>query len=173
MAIEHNGDGQRLARMEEQKQAGEVRLRAVTEEDLPTFYEQQADPAPHRLSGTRMREREDFMAHWQKIMAEDAVSMRTIEWAGRIAGNVVSFEREGVREVGYRLGPEFWGKGIATRALAAFVEQIRTRPLYGRVAKRHLASVRVLEKCGFVIVAEDVFTTDDGEEVEEYVLRLG
>jgi RimJ/RimL family protein N-acetyltransferase len=77
--------------------------------------------------------------------------------------------RSGQREVGYWIGSEYWGKGIATRALAAFLEHDRTRPLHARVAKHNVASVRVLEKCGFTVIGEG--TGDDG--VEELVLELG
>ena len=80
-----------------------------------------------------------------------------------MAGNVVSWQQSGEQEVGYWLGREYWGKGIATRALSAFLDHFKTRPLYAHVAKHNRASIRVLEKCGFTIT---------GEEVEEFILKL-
>ena len=76
-------------------------------------------------------------------------------------------------EVSYWLGKEFWGKGIATWALGEFLEFDRSRPMYARVAKDNLASLRVLQKCGFVIQGEDKgFANAREQEVEEFILIL-
>lgn len=66
-----------------------------------------------------------------------------------LAGNVLSFDFQGRREVGYWLGREFWGKGIASAALAEFLTIEPIRPLFGAVATHNAASFRVLQKCGF------------------------
>lgn len=48
-----------------------------------------------------------------------------------------------------------------------------SRPLYGRCAQANAASLRVLRKCGFVVVEEGVwYSNAHGKEVGEYVLRL-
>ena len=78
----------------------------------------------------------------------------------------------GEREVGYWLGKEFWGKGIATKALAEFLKIIETRPLYAHVAKHNIGSRRILEKCGFTVIGEDRYMNRAREEVEEFVLKL-
>jgi RimJ/RimL family protein N-acetyltransferase len=45
--------------------------------------------------------------------------------------------------------------------------------LYARVAKDNVASKRVLEKCGFMIVGEDKgFASARGAEIEELILKL-
>lgn len=124
-------------------------LRDVAESDLPIFFEQQRDPEAASMADFPSREREPFMEHWTKILADKNVVVRTILFNGQVAGNILSFEVNGKREVGYWLGREFWGYGIATRALAKFLEFVTERPLYGYVAKKHLASQRVLAKCGF------------------------
>jgi RimJ/RimL family protein N-acetyltransferase len=63
--------------------------------------------------------------------------------------------------------------GIATRALAAYLEVERVRPLYARVAQHNVASIRVLEKCGFVVCGEELgFPGPDGEDVMEVILRF-
>ena len=73
----------------------------------------------------------------------------------------------------YWIGREFWGKGIATKALAVFLSAVKARPLYARAAKDNIASLRVLEKCGFAITGyERGFANARGEEVEEVVLEL-
>jgi RimJ/RimL family protein N-acetyltransferase len=72
-----------------------------------------------------------------------------------VAGNIVCFEDQGERLVGYWIGRGFWGLGIATAALAAFLRQIPARPLVARVVRHNVASRRVLEKCGFMLAGED------------------
>jgi len=97
-----------------------------------------------------------FDAHWQKILAAPTVIIRTILWEDQVAGHVLSYETEGKPEVSYWLGRDFWGQGLATRALAAFLAEVNTsRPIYARVAKDNHASIGVLQKCGFVIIGED------------------
>jgi RimJ/RimL family protein N-acetyltransferase len=99
------------------------------------------------------RDREAFMALWSRILAKTDIVKRTILFDDQVAGNIVSFtEDDGHREVGYWLGRDFWGKGIATRALTAFIEIVTERPLYAEVAGPNHASRRVLEKCGFRII---------------------
>ena len=56
-------------------------------------------------------------------------------------------------EMGYWLGEDFWGRGLATRAAAAasewaFTEYKLTR-VFALVFAHNLASIRVLEKAGF------------------------
>lgn len=150
-----------------------IQLRDVTENDLPIFYEQQLDPEATQMADFPPRTREVFMAHWTRILGDPSVQLKTILFNGEVAGNIVCFEQLGEREVGYWLGKEFWGKGIATRALQEFLEIIKTRPLYAHVAKHNIGSRRVLEKCGFVVVAEDRFFSEIfGRNIEEYILTL-
>ena len=142
-----------------------VTLRDVTEADLPILFEHQRDPEGARMAAFVPRDRDAFMKHWAGILANDSLVKRTILFDGEVAGNVVSFEMEGKREVGYWIGREFWGKGVATRALAEFVDEISERPLHAWVATSNVGSIRVLEKCGFVHI--DTRTTDVEERLYE------
>jgi RimJ/RimL family protein N-acetyltransferase len=126
-----------------------ILLRDVITSDLPIFFEQQRDPIANQMAAFPARDRDAFMAHWAKIMADETNILKTILYGDQIAGNIVSWEQSGEREVGYWLGREFWGKGIATRALSLLLEQVTARPLVAYVVKHNLASIRVLEKCGF------------------------
>lgn len=152
---------------------GDVRLRDVTNDDLTVFFEQQRDPEASRMAAFPSRDRAAFMAHWAGILGNAALAKRTILFDGRVAGNIVSFEQDGQRQVGYWLGKEYWGMGIATRALSAFLGEVTVRPLYAYVAKHNIASRRVLEKCRFTICGEGAgFADAGGEQVEEYILVL-
>jgi RimJ/RimL family protein N-acetyltransferase len=75
--------------------------------------------------------------------------------------------------VGYWLGREFWGQGIATQALALFLKEERTRPLVAHVAQHNIGSRRVLEKCGFVVVsAAGMLPMPGADPIPEFTLRL-
>ncbi len=128
-----------------------VLLRKVRQSDLQIFYEHQRDPEAVRMAAFPSRDLEAFMAHWAKITRDETVIARTIVAGGIVAGNIVSFMRGDTREMGYWLGREFWGKGIATKALRLFLRGHTARPLYAGVATHNAASVHVLEKCGFAL----------------------
>lgn len=130
----------------------DVRLREVEPADLPVFFAHQADAEAAALVGLPSRDRAAFDAHWWKILHDERMRIRTILADGAVAGNVLYFERDGERLVGYWLGREHWGRGVATRALALFLALVPERPLRAHVTPRNAASRRVLEKCGFVLV---------------------
>ena len=147
-------------------------LRDVTESDLPILFEQQLDPEATAMAAFPSRDRESFMKHWAKIMADESVILKTILFDGQVAGSIVSWEMLGEREVGYWLGKEFWGKGIATQALAEYLKIVKTRPLVAHVARHNVGSRRVLEKCRFALIGEDTYTNPASVEVEEFILKL-
>jgi RimJ/RimL family protein N-acetyltransferase len=134
-----------------------VLLRAVVPDDIPIFFAHQSDPEASAMAAFPSREYDAHMAHWtNNVLPNETGFARTIVVDEQVAGNVVSWAADGRRLVGYWIGSDFWGQGIATRALAEFLEQVVTeRPLHALVAPHNLGSIRVLEKCGFVRVAED------------------
>lgn len=150
----------------------EILLRDVTESDLPILFEQQLDPEATAMADFPSRDHEAFMAHSARIMADKTVIFKAIVFDGQVAGSIVSWEMAGEREVGYWLGREFWGKGIATQAVAEYVSIVKTRPLYAHVAQHNIGSRRVLEKCGFKVIGEDSYTNPAGVNVEEFILKL-
>lgn len=150
-----------------------IYLRDVLADDLPVFFEHQRDPLAVQMMAFPARERDAFDAHWARIMANENIVIKTILFEGQVAGSILSFDLEEERDVGYEIGREFWGRGIASEALKQFLVHEMTRPLYGRVAKHNIASQRVLEKCGFVLVGSDKWKPDpNGEEVEELIYIL-
>jgi RimJ/RimL family protein N-acetyltransferase len=160
----------------ESPSTSDVLLRDVTESDIPIYFEQQLDPSANHMAAFTSRDPADrpaFTAHWAKIRGDDSITARTILFAGRVAGYIARFERFGEPEVTYWLGKEYWGKGIATKALAQFLGDLKDRPLYARAGKDNIASIRVLEKCGFTISGHDRgFSNARGAEIEEVILEL-
>lgn len=154
----------------------DIVLRDVIDDDLPIFFEQELDPDAAYMAAFTAKDPSDraaFATHWARIRADSTVTVRTILCNGAVAGNVASYEQDGKTEVSYWLGKPYWGKGIATAALAAFLALLPARPLYAHVAKDNSASMRVLQKCGFTIIGESTwFANARGAEIGEYALEL-
>ena len=98
-----------------------------------------------------------FYEWWGRVSADPGVVTRAIVADGVLAGSISCFRVEGLDWVGYWIGREFWGRGIASRALALFVEDgavvaaLAGRPLNARAARTNVGSLKVLERCGFVV----------------------
>ena len=96
-----------------------------------------------------------FVAHALHLPDEKTFA---IEINGHACGGIGVHPGEGVErhsaELGYWLGRAYWGEGIATRAVRALVPHaLRELELYrlqARVFAGNEASMRVLERCGFV-----------------------
>ena len=156
----------------------ELYLRDVVYDDLPVFFENQLDQEANYMAAFTAKDptnQEAFTAHWHKILANETNIIRTIIFNEQIVGSVSSYEDEGKPEVTYWLGKEYWGKGVATRALKEFLANHNTiRPIYARVAKDNPGSRRILEKCGFTVVSESKgFANARGQEIEVLLLELG
>ena len=147
-------------------------LRAVVDADVDIFYEQQADPEASAMAAVPSRDREAFHEHWRRIRLDPANVLKTIEDDGEVAGHMLSWPAEGRRYVGYWLGRDFWGRGLATAALLELVAEVPERPLHALVATDNVGSIRVLEKCGFVEIGPaDDKHADDGVPGLLYELR--
>lgn len=153
----------------------DVLLRDVLPTDLPRFFEFERDPVACRRAAFTAEDPEDraaFDAHWTRILGNPAIAKQTVVADGEVAGYVASFAREGQPEVCYWVDRAVWNRGVATRALEALLARVPARPMYARVAKDNGASLRVLEKCGFVVCGEGTyFSNSRGAEVPELILR--
>ncbi|MCR9244779.1 MAG: GNAT family N-acetyltransferase [bacterium] len=149
-----------------------IELRNVRESDLPALYEFQREPAGNALAVFPGREREDFERHWRtNVLGDESVVKRTVLADGVIAGSIVCYREGDRRLVGYWLGQEFWGRGVASAALNLMLAEIAERPLHAFVATTNAPSIRVLEKCGFERVGQQRGNHGD-DEVEVFVYEL-
>lgn len=154
-----------------------VVLREVQAEDLPLFFTFQLDSDANHMAAFTARDptdRQAFMAHWATILGNETSTNRTILFEGRVVGSVQKYEESaGHPEVTYWVDRPYWGRGIATAALRAFLLVVTARPIYARAAQDNRGSLRVLEKCGFTIVDEGRgFANARGQEIAEWLLQL-
>lgn len=152
-----------------------VSLRPVVADDLPIFFLHQLDAEAARLAAFPSRDREAFMLHWTtRILGNPAAVSHAILCENAVVGNIGAWTDADTHErlLGYWIGREFWGRGIASAAVAQLLRSESTRPLTAHVAKHNLGSIRVLEKNGFTRAGEDRFTLPDGTPVEEFIYRL-
>ena len=142
-------------------------LRDVLEGDLQTFFEHQRDPEATSLAAYPAKEWDAFMSHWRhKVFGDRANKALTILVDDQVAGYVASWERAGRRLVGYWIGREYWGRGVARSAVDEFLRtHERQRPIYAHVALSNARSIRVLEKCGFQRAGEPTVGPDGVAEV--------
>lgn len=89
-----------------------------------------------------------WLAEWDEV----GLSTWAVELDGRLVGNAGVMPRGGWWNVGFRLAPEAWGRGIATgavrRAIAAAHEKEPSWPVVARSMEHNVASGRVSEAAG-------------------------
>jgi len=117
------------------------------------------------MSAYPAKDKGEFMRHWEGILKNKSMVARTIMYKEKIAGHIICW-KEGKYEqrVGYWIGKQFWGRGIASSTLREFLAEVKVRPLYAEVANHNLASKRVLEKNGFAL-------HDEGVKVSVWILK--
>ncbi|MFD9411369.1 GNAT family N-acetyltransferase [Streptomyces sp. NPDC059989] len=154
----------------------DIELRETQDSDLAVFWEQLTDSRLQQMAAMTRKyhyDRGHFDAHWVKVRNDPAVTLRTVLADGVVVGHAAVFGPPEEREVTYVVGPEHWGRGIATRALAELIRLEGTRPLHAGAAADNAGSVRVLEKCGFTVTGRTRdFALARGEEVDVVLLTL-
>ncbi|WP_406178317.1 GNAT family N-acetyltransferase [Streptomyces sp. NBC_00996] len=114
-----------------------------------------------------------FDQHWAKVRSDPSVILRTIVADGAVAGHAAVFGPPSEREVTYVIGRAHWGQGVATTALAELIELEPARPLHADAAADNAGSIRVLEKCGFLVTGKSrYFARARGEEIDLVLLTL-
>jgi RimJ/RimL family protein N-acetyltransferase len=152
-----------------------VALRMMDENDLHIFFEHQLDPqACYMAAFTRENpaDWDSFYKRWIGFLENENMVKRTILFDGQVAGHIIAYKSD--RDLlTYWIGRDYWGQGIATRAVAEFLKIMQVRPLYAYVAVDNIASLRVLQKNNFEIIEKEVgYANARGSELEEYLLEL-
>ena len=151
-------------------------LRRTEIADLESLFTFQLDREATHLAAFTSKDPTDKTAYLQKytkLLNDPTINNQTIIVDNIIAGSVAKFELEGQAEVTYWIDKQFWGKGLATKALKEFLKNEKTRPIFGRVAFDNFGSQKVLEKCSFVKIGTDKgFANARQSEIEEFIYKL-
>ncbi|MFF5362629.1 GNAT family N-acetyltransferase [Streptomyces scabiei] len=153
-----------------------ISLREVRDGDLPFFWRHWSDPEARRVAaftGAYQYDRALFDRHWAKLRADPEVLNRTVVADGEVVGSIAVYGPADEREITYWIDRAHWGRHIATAALTALLDLVPTRPLHARAAADNTGSIRVLQKCGFVVTGHDRgFARARDAETDEVVLIL-
>src|SRR4051812_15110012 len=79
-------------------------------------------------------DRQTFDSRMAKSRTAPDATMRAVIRDGRLVGSIASFVVEGATEITYWIDRCVWGQGIASRAVALFLDTVRVRPMYARAA---------------------------------------
>lgn len=112
------------------------------------------DYLPHPYT---MKDAESFLQH--SIAAEPTTNFAILV-DGKVAGGIGYIPKADVyklnAEIGYWVGEPYWGKGVATAAIAQVISVIRKQSpevirIYAEIFAFNKGSARALEKNGFVL----------------------
>ena len=153
-----------------------IRFRKTEVDDLEFLFKFQIDKEAMNLAAFTPKDPADKSAYlnkYTKLLSDPTVNNQTILIDNIIVGSIAKFEIDGQAEVTYWIDKNFWGKGIATKALEYLLTIENTRPIIARVAFDNYGSQKVLEKCGFVKIGKDKgFANARQTEIEEFIYRL-
>lgn len=155
----------------------DVALRPIDDADLDALFDQMRDPESVRMAAFTAKDpdnRAAFDAHMSKVRASADGTLRAVLRGGRLVGSIASFVMDGETEITYWIDRSVWGQGVASQALALFLDAVPVRPLHARAASDNVGSLRVLKRAGFAIIGTEVsYANARSTEIEETVLRLG
>ena len=154
----------------------DVALRPVEDADLDALFAQMSDPESVWMAAFTPRDPADraaFEAHMKRVLASPDTTLLAVTRDGDLVGSIGCFVMDGETDITYWVDRAVWGQGIASRAVAAFLEVVTERPLYGRAASDNLGSLAVLRRAGFRELRTEIsYANARGTEIEETVLRL-
>jgi RimJ/RimL family protein N-acetyltransferase len=154
-----------------------VALRLIEDSDLDAFFDHMCDPESVHMAAFTAKDPDDrkaFDAHMSTVRTSPDTTLRAVTRDGGLVGSISSFVDEDRTEITYWIDRAVWGQGVASEALAQFLDIVVVRPLYARAASDNVGSLRVLRKAGFTIVGTEVsYAPARRTEIEESVLRLG
>ncbi len=154
----------------------DIKLKPTKVSDLDILFQFQLDKEGGYLAAFMPKDPTDksaYLSKHKKLIADPTVNIQTILFDNIIVGSIAKFVMEGDTEITYWIDRNYWGQGIATKALKEFLSIETSRPIFGRVAFDNFGSQKILEKCGFVkIRADKGFANARQTEIEEFIYKL-
>jgi len=132
-----------------------IHLRSATEDDAALLLAWRNDPITRAAS--RSTEPVEFAVHLQWLrsnLSSQAVKIFIAEHDGRPVGVVRAVHCGEYSELSWTVAPVDRGKGIGAEIVSRAVSVIGVRPLRAEIRSENNASIRIAEKCGFVLQRE-------------------
>ena len=154
-------------------------LRPLTEADLAAVFALQHDRKGAALAGVEGEfvPEKVFRERMITLISEsvEAPSVFVVLVAGAVAGTISRTQgSSGKTQVSYWLDRAFWGKGVATAAFALLLAEtpkaILGQLMYAAVIEGNEASIRVLEKFGFIPFKRREFLSAAHGEMKQQIL---
>ena len=154
-----------------------ITLRERTVETVRIYFEKASTPQIKKLLPQKAKTVEEALADFEKTLLPDATSFgRTIYADGQYVGDIWCYCIDPDETPNCMLSycvfePDYWSRGIATKAVSLFIEEIYAKYAVKSIGAftyaHNLASIRVLEKNHFAIKEEFV---EDGV-LSQYLQR--
>ena len=143
-------------------------LRRARQDDAAAMHAIMSDPIAMRYWSSpthgSMAETERWMA--SMVALDPAASDDFIvTLQGRLIGKLGSYA---LPQIGYLMAREYWGRGFASEALAAFIarrQSLGSAILTADVDPRNTASLRLIERHGFIETGRATGTWQVGDEL--------
>ncbi|WP_037500150.1 GNAT family N-acetyltransferase [Sphingomonas jaspsi] len=144
-------------------------LRRATMDDLPAIHSIMSDPEVMRFWSEPPHPDLARTAEWLQSMvdADPATSDDyVIERDGRVVGKIGCWK---LPDIGYHIARDQWGQGVASEAMAAYLDRRRAigtpSRLTADVDPRNAASIALLTRHGFVETHRAKGTWQVGDEL--------
>lgn len=159
-----------------------VLLRPLTEADIPAWFARATDAESADLAGDPVPGSIDEGMRWLQVARDRFAAQSGLRWAIAPHGEPSSVGTVGLLakseaevELGVVIARAWWSQGIGTAAVGLAVEyafkHLSVRELRAHVLERNPASIRLLEKVGFIRCGVVPPTDAEPEELLLYCLR--
>lgn len=143
-------------------------LRRARRDDLDALHAILSDPRAMRYMGRLPHDRLEQTAEWIEELLAPQGGNRDLflaEHKGRVIGRLGIWQRP---EIGFAFHPAYWGRGLASEALGAFIQHIFATTTLAEITAdvdpRNTACLTLLTRLGFVITGEAKDTVRTGDE---------
>lgn len=156
-----------------------VDLRPLEPADLGAIYALQHEKEGALLAGVEgeFLDEETFRAKMEAAISDQTEDLTIFALISddKMAGYIGCFQGSGGKwQLSYWLAQAFWGRGIATAALAHMLKTLPPvvlgQPIYAAVIDGNVASVRLLEKFGFIGYKKRMFRSAAHGEMKQQTL---
>jgi [ribosomal protein S5]-alanine N-acetyltransferase len=142
-------------------------IRKLLPDDLPSFHRLESDERVTRFTGSdpvltlveNQKRLEDVIYKYNDEEVNLWVFAVCLIATNEMIGTCAYFKsEEGKYEIGYRIIPEYWGQGFASELVPEILtyglKNIKLPYLGAYIFTDNIASVRIVEKAGMILVNE-------------------